>query len=135
MISASYRAFEEICHLMIKLIRQFYTAPRCFRISGDVGALEFRYCSRFDLTDEFGGEPTFDIKVKADKKSAFSRAARNELACPLYNMGVFSPECSREAALCLSMMDFEGKDELMEKIRINAGGGMMSDDGQYGNIL
>lgn len=128
MIYASYRVFEGICSLVIKLIKQFYTVPRCFRIAGENGALSFIYCGSDDLLRKNGGEPVFDIKVKAGKKSAFSRASINELACQLYNMGIFSPEFSQQAQLCLSMMDFEGKDDILNKIR-----SAKATEGQYDN--
>lgn len=120
-IYASYRVLQEICAVVIKLIKQFYTVPRCFRITGEGGAFEFSYCGKESLEREGGGEPVFDIKIRAEKKSAFSRASINELACRLYEMGMFSPELSQQAQLCLSMMEFEGKDALLAKIREAAG--------------
>ncbi len=111
MLSASYRAFEEICTVMIEIIRQFYTVPRCFRISGKENELEFSLFSS-DVIEA----PVYDIKVCAHKKSPFSRAGLNELAIQLYNMGMFSPERKREAELCISMMDFEGKDSILHRI-------------------
>lgn len=119
MIYASYRVFEDICAVVINLVKQFYTIPRCFRISGKGGDVLFKYCGADDLLREGGGEPLFDIKVRACKKSAFSRASQNELACRLYEMGIFTPEFSKQAELCLSMMDFDGKDDILEKIRQN----------------
>ncbi len=120
MIGASYRVFEDMCALVIKLVKQFYTVPRCFRITGEGGSMDFIYCGADDLVSETGGEPLFDIKIKACKKSAFSRAGLNELACQLYNMGIFSPENAGGAELCLSMMDFEGRDEILNGIRNNS---------------
>ena len=127
MISSAYRAFEEICILLIDLIRQFYTWPRCFRIVGADGLQAFVHCS----SDMFGhnneeddafmqAEPIFDIKVRAHKKTSFSRMAMNELACELYKMGLFAPENSKEAQLCLEMMEFEGKEEILRRVRENS---------------
>ncbi len=124
MIFASYRVFEKICGTVIKLIKQFYTIPRCFRITGEDGKMAFTSCGSDDLYNAFGAEPIFDIKIRACKKSAFSRASLNELACQLYNMGVFSPEYSSQAQLCLSMMEFEGRDEILAKIRSTAQGAL-----------
>lgn len=38
MLKSAYRAFVQECYLCIDLMRQFYTAPRCFRITGESGA-------------------------------------------------------------------------------------------------
>ena len=116
MIGASYRCYEEICAIAIELIRQFYTVSRTFRITGDDGSYSFISCKGDSLCSE-GWTPVFDIKVRAHKKSAYSRAAANELALQLYQLGVFSPEHSFEAGLCLDMMEFEGKDDIVRRLR------------------
>lgn len=113
MISASYRAFEEVCKLMIELIKQFYTIPRYYRITGTNG-LDFISVDRDKLS-----APVYDIKVYAHKKTAFSRAVENELACRLYELGLFRGENKEAAEICLSMMDFEGKDEVLHYLRKN----------------
>lgn len=41
MIKASYRAFTQVCYLIIELMRQFYDEPRSFRIVGERGAQSF----------------------------------------------------------------------------------------------
>ena len=116
MIKGTYRCFEEVCALIVELIGQFYDAPRQFRILGE-GDVRF-------LT--VGGEnrrrAIFDIKVKAQKQSPFSRASQNELACRLYDMGLFAPENAEHALICLSMMEFEGREQVMADIRRNAAG-------------
>ncbi len=116
-ISAGYRTFEEIAATVIKLMHQFYTVPRCFRITGEGGSTSFKYCGSDNISSRFGGEPIFDIKIRAHKKSAFSRASMNELACDLYNMGIFDPDNREKAIICLEMMEFEGKDEILRRIR------------------
>ena len=60
---------------------------------------------------EFGVEiqprtPIFDIKVRPQKASPFSRIAQNELAKELYGMGAFNPANSDQAYACVEMMDF-----------------------------
>lgn len=129
MLSGAYRAYEEICSILIELIRQFYTWPRCFRIIAPNGQENFVQCSsesfKQTTNDDIisGAEPIFDIKVRAHKRTAFSRMAMNELACELYKMGIFEPERSREAQLCLEMMEFEGKDEILRRVQENLGMG------------
>ena len=129
MLSGAYRAYEEICSILIELIRQFYTWPRCFRITAPNGQENFVQCSsesfKQTTNDDIisGAEPIFDIKVRTPKRTAFSRMAMNELACELYKMGIFEPERSREAQLCLEMMEFEGKDEILRRVQENLGMG------------
>lgn len=66
--------------------------------------------------------PVFDIMVRPQKASPFSKIAQNELAKELYGMGVFNPEYADQAYACIDMMDFEGKDTVMQRIQEN---GMM----------
>ena len=47
----------------------------------------------------------------------------NELACELYKMGIFAPENSESACLCLEMMEFEGRDEILRRIKDKAARG------------
>ena len=61
----------------------------------------------------------FDILVTAEKQSPFSRAAQNETAKELYGMGMFNPENEIPARACLDMMDFEGKDKVLQNIEQN----------------
>jgi hypothetical protein len=44
---------------------------------------------------------------------------QNELALQLFNMGFCNPQMTDQALMCLDMMDFEGKDEIMQKIAKN----------------
>ena len=128
MLKSTYRAFTRECYLVIELMRQFYDAPRCFRITGEQG---YRF-EQFDNSGlraqsqgiEFGVDlgfrkPEFDIKVMAAKKSAYSRLAQNEMALQFFGLGFFNPQMSDQALACLSMMDIEGKDKLMERIQAN----------------
>lgn len=39
MIKGTYFAFQQVCYLIIELIRQFYDTPRSFRITGDMTLL------------------------------------------------------------------------------------------------
>ncbi len=124
MLSGAYRTYEDICIFLIDLIRQFYTWPRCFRIVGADGLEAFIECGNdiFDRDNEqpfLREQPVFDIKVRAHKKTAFSRMAMNELACELYKMGIFKPQHINEAQLCLEMMEFEGKEEILRRVREN----------------
>ena len=128
MLKGSYRAYSAICNIVIELIRQFYDEPRTFRIVGDNGTPDFMEFNNAGMRaqeyTEFGidyvtKEPVFDIKVKAQKASPYSRLAQNELAMQFYSAGFFNPELSDQALATIDMMDFEGKEKVRETIRNN----------------
>ena len=69
---------------------------------------------------EFGErKPTYDIKVSAQKASPYSKVAQNDLAKELYSAGVFNPELSDQALAMLQMMDFDGKDLVIQRVSQN----------------
>lgn len=128
MIKSSYRAHAQTCYFVLELVRQFYTQPRCFRITGEGSKREFVEFNNSALqpqqADAFGidlgaRKPVFDIEIVAQKKSPFSTLARNELAKELYGMQFFNPQMADQALLALDMMDIEGKDGLIQKISQN----------------
>ena len=126
---ASYRAYGEIIDLCIELIRQFYELPRQFRITGRLGAEEFVSYDNVGLRPQeqgmLGGvelglrQPVFDIRVIPQKGSAYTRLTQNELALQFYQLGFFAPQQSDQALACMSMMEFEGRDELMQRLAVN----------------
>lgn len=60
--------------------------------------------------------PMFDLDIKAQKRNPFSREAQNQLALELMARGAFNPQMA-DAALCaLSLMDFEGIEEVRERV-------------------
>ncbi len=120
MLKGSYRAFEEVCLIVIELIRQFYTLPRCFRITEGQHESFFEFDNSFVKARKqgvFGDRlPVFDIDIKAQKQSPYTKAAINSLAEGFFEKGFFSPEKKEEALICLEMMDFEGKERIKELI-------------------
>lgn len=125
---ASYRVYGKIISLCIELIRQFYDLPRQFRITGSLGTEQFVAYSNAGIRPQnqsYGGIelgmrlPVFDIKVIPQKSSAYTRLSQNELALQFYQMGFFSPQQADQALACMSMMEFEGKDALMQQISFN----------------
>ncbi len=126
---ASYRVYAEMIELCIELIRQFYDLPRQFRITGALGLEQFVSYSNQGLRPQafYAPEgvdlglrrPVFDIRVIPQKSSAYTRMSQNELALQFYQLGFFTPERSDQALACMSMMEFEGKDELMQQLFYN----------------
>ena len=62
----------------------------------------------------------FDIKIEAQKKNAYTKLSQNELALQFYQAGFMLPQNADVALTTLDMMDFEGKDRLIQKIANNA---------------
>ena len=126
---ASYRAFRKLCLMIIELIRQFYDIPRCFRIMGENGAARYVEYSNAGISPQFQGiemsvdmgyrTPLFDIEITAQKQSPYSKMSQNELALQLYSAGLFNPQLSDQALMCLDMMDFPRKESLMQKVAQN----------------
>nr|DAH16028.1 MAG TPA: portal protein [Caudoviricetes sp.] len=134
MISAAYRAYTKINYMIIELIRQFYDINRSFRIIGQDGAYRYVTYNNHSIQGQpiapnYQGEeqmpgyspatrvPIFDIMIKPQKRSAYSRMAQNELAKELYSLGLFEPERAQPASICLEMMDFDGDDEVRQKVQ------------------
>lgn len=129
MISATYRAFSEICTLTVELVRQFYNVPRSMRILGPNGEWQFTDYDNSALqpgpeSNEFGVDfaaraPVFDMSVKAHKQNTFSRAAQNNDALNFYQLGFFDPAKSVQSLACLQLIDIDNKEKLMNVIEEN----------------
>ncbi len=122
MLKATYRSFTRINYLCIELIRQFYTERRSFRIALPDGGYKFSDYSNEKLIlqkdkNSLYRKSVFDIAVKAQKKSPYTRLAQNELAKELFRLGFFNPENAVQSLAALEIMDFEGKRSIEEKIR------------------
>lgn len=63
--------------------------------------------------------PVFDIKVSAQRRNVYTKVSQNEMAMQFFKMGFFNPQMVDQAVLCLDMMDFDGKDEILQKISQN----------------
>lgn len=126
----SYHSFGNVVKLCLELIRQFYDLPRTFRITGQAGKPEFVTFDNRSLkpqkligpggTDGGLRKPEFDVIVGAQKATPYARMAQNELALQFYDKGFFDPTRAEQAVMCLEMMDFQGKEELIGKIQNNA---------------
>lgn len=129
MIKTTYRAHKEVVNLVIELIRQFYTMPRTFRITGKAGEEEYISYSNAGLQPQSLGEafgveqgyrlPVFDIKVTAEKESPYSQLSQNELALQFYSNGFFNPQLADQALATIDMMEFPGKERMVQKISMN----------------
>ena len=123
---SAYRAYARLIRMVIERIRQFYDLPRRFRIAGLSGAEEFvSYCNARLKAQSMGPEalmrtPVFDVTVTAQKHTAYTKLAQNELALQFFQLGFFRPEMEQQALACLDMMDFDGKQQILQKLRSGA---------------
>lgn len=134
MISASYRSYRRECYLAIELMRQFYDETRTFRIIGETGKYEFvefnnKMMQGKPIPPAYAGQeleegyielfrkPVYDIVVKPQKRSPYSKMAQNELAKEMYNMGFFNPQLAEQSMTALELMDFDGIETVKEKVQ------------------
>lgn len=121
-----YRAFRKITYMIIELIRQFYDAPRSFRIMGENGAQQFVTYDNSGIMPQAQGVemgidlgyrlPQFDIEVSAQKASPYSKMSQNDLALQFFTAGFFNPQLADQALACMEMMDFDRKEFIMQRI-------------------
>ena len=126
---AAYRAFREVVELVVELIRQFYDLPRQFRILGENGREDFVSYTNAGIKPVYQGMemgvdmgyrlPVFDIEITAEKASPYSKLSQNELALQFFGAGFFNPQLTDQALACLEMMDFDGKEQIMQRISTN----------------
>lgn len=127
MIKGGYRAFKQVCDMVLELMRQFYTEERYFRITGPNGGAQYMPFSNAGMRDQqvvMGQEimtrkPIFDVVVKAQKASPYSKMAQNEMVKEFYSLGFFNPQQADMSLAALRMMDFDGKDEIIKTVEQN----------------
>ena len=125
-----YRAVNKVTNKVVSRVRQGYDIARMFRITGKAGeddqfvAFDNSGLKPQPMQNGMGLEgnmrlPVFDIEIRAQRESAYTKLSQNELALQLYKMGFFLPQNADPALMCLNMLEFKGKDELMQQIRKN----------------
>lgn len=125
---SAYRAYSKIVELCIELIRQFYDLPRKFRILGQYGIEQYVTYSNSGIKEQpmenFGENigprlPVFDVKVSAQRANIYTKVTQNELAIQFFQLGFCNPQMADQALACIGMMDFDGKDAIMQEIAKN----------------
>ena len=123
-----HRAFREVCYHIVELMRQFYDVPRTFRINPDGMQEQFvqynnsglKPQSQITMGMDMGLRlPEFDIDVTSEKANPYKKMEMNELALSFYNARFFDPRMTDQALACLNMMDFNKKEEIMQRISEN----------------
>lgn len=124
---AAYRAFADVVAMVLSRITQFYDAQRFFRIIGQDGAEKFvtynnQHLKMQEIPNMPGQpsgwrKPVFDIEIRIQRENAYTRMSQNELAIQFWGMGLMNPQMSDQALIVLDMMDFRGKDKLVQQIK------------------
>ena len=125
---AAYRSYRKIIVMVIERIRQFYDIPRMFRIVGPRSQEKFETYSNANLQVQQIASmdpnaepdlrmPVFDVEVRAQRETAYTKLSNNEMALQFYDKGLLNPQMADQALMVLDVMDFRGKDELQKKIR------------------
>ena len=134
LISSTYRSYTRECYLAIELMRQFYDEKRSFRITGENGRYEFVDFSNQMMQGQpippaYAGQelepdyvqlfhkPVYDIVIKPQKRSPYSKMAQNELAKEMYNMGFFNPQLAEQSMIAFELMDFDGIEAVKDKVQ------------------
>ena len=137
MIARLYHSYTQECYIAIELIRQFYDEMRTFRITGQTGGYEYVRYSNAAIKGqpippayptqelEAGYQPAtrvpvFDVVVKPQKRSPYSKMAQNELAKELYQLGFFNPQLAEQSMTALELMDFDGEEKVKERVQQGA---------------
>ena len=126
---AFHRAFRDVCYQIVELIRQFYDIPRTFRVMPE-GATKEQFVQysnqglapqeQMQMGTNMGLRiPEFDIDVTSEKANPYKKMEINEMALSFYNAGFFNPQMTDQALACLNMMDFNKKEEVVQKIQEN----------------
>lgn len=128
-IDGTYSSFKKITNLVVELIRQFYDVQRQFRITGKNGQNEYVSYQNTNIKPQnqgtmFGVDmgyrlPCFDIEISAERANPYNRLSQNELALQFFNLGFFNPQMTDQAISCLTVMDFDTKDKILELIKKN----------------
>lgn len=114
-----YDGFEQIVHMVIELVAQFYTENRRFLVRGSGGDPRVVTFNASRLAGQGAGYGLmrrhfdFDVRIEAQRQTPVEAAYRNELAMQLMQMsgGLITPE------MAIEMMDFEGKERVLAQLR------------------
>jgi len=130
MIDDSFDIYSEVIKLCIELIREFYSEERIFRITNDMGNIEFvefsnRLLTRIDYQRDSLGFPVsaeyheaeFDIEIVPERQSPSSRESNNQLLLELWRNGLFTSQVPEVAVAVLESMNFDGKEKLIEVLK------------------
>lgn len=130
-IRGDYRFHTKVIKKVISRMTQGYDVARTFNITGPSGEEEFMPFDNSGLKAQpltqapgvglQGGYrlPEWDIDIRVQRENAYTRLSNNEMAIQFYQLGFFNPQNAMQALMTLGMMDFKGKEEIVQKIKQN----------------
>ncbi len=140
-VDDSYDAYRDVCIMVIDLMRQFFTEPRTYRVTGahgekediSFGASDIQEAREIPMTDEDGNFITdingnikanteykpilLEVSVTAQKSNPYTKQGQNATMSELYKMGVFSPDNLEYSIILLESMQIEGKEKILDALR------------------
>lgn len=126
MIDDSFDAYKEVVSLCIELIREFYSQEHIYRITNELGNVEFvafsnRYMNR-PGTDGLSPRPDyskieFDIEVVPERQNPSTKESNNQLVLELWQNGIFTCENPQRAIMMLESMSFDGKEQIIGRLK------------------
>ncbi|MGH0053383.1 MAG: hypothetical protein ACQ5SW_08360 [Sphaerochaetaceae bacterium] len=125
MMMTTYEAYRQLMEMTIENVAQFYTMERTFRITNTDGGRNFVQFNNKNMQPRENPitrqmmKVEFDIDIVPEQDNPFMQEANNELAMSFYSAGFFHPDKAQEALGALDMMEFQGKDRIMKKIKEN----------------
>lgn len=127
-IDDSFDVYSDVIALCIELIRQFYSKERIYRITNELGNVEFvefsnKYMFRkdkdslgFPIEDRYHNVE-FDIEIVPERQSPSSREANNQTILELWKSGLLSETSPDMAIVILESMNFDGKERIIEQLK------------------
>ena len=129
MIDDSFDVYAEIISICIELIRQFFTKERIYRITNDLGNVEFvEFSNRYLINPDkdylgfpISNRPSkaeFDIEIIPERQSPTSRETNNQLILELWKSGILSNTSPDMAIVILESMNFDSKERIIEQLKL-----------------
>ena len=131
-IRGDYRFHKKIIKKVISRMTQGYDVARTFNITGISGddeefidfdnsglkAQALPQAPGMGLEGNYR-QPEWDIDIRVQRENAYTRLSNNEMAIQFYQLGFFNPQNALQSLMALNMMDFKGKEEIVQKIKQN----------------
>lgn len=130
MIDDSYDAYKQLVLMTIELMREFYDDERVYRITNDIGGMEFTQFSNSMLMSEVEKRDAlgfvydteykrteFDISVIPQRENPFTKETNNQTILNLWSGGFFQPQNFDVSVIALQSMNFDGKEKVIEQLK------------------
>ncbi len=115
-IADSYDTYKAIIYMVIELMRQFFHAPRMYRICDSMGKKSF---AEFSNSMMFNKDCPleFDIDVTVQRENPYSRESINKTIMDLWKAGFIRGENMNASVIAIKNMQFDGKEKLIADLQ------------------